>query len=135
MNKKVKRICENLDWSIHEYENDVELEKFSPAGEDFFFCVDKKNFINNVIEYAEDFDSDEHAEMWVENRHTVSGVPQSIRTLMDDADAIKKMLLELAENLNRKIKTRRKINDYIFKKRRRKQRRIRKNRNTDKNDN
>ena len=111
MNRKVRRICENLDWSIHEYEKDVELEKFSPAGEDFFFCVDKKNFINNVIEYAEDFDADDHAEMWVENRHTVNGVPQSIRTLIDDADAIKKMLLELAENLNRKIKTRRNTND------------------------
>ena len=111
MNRKVRRICENLDWSIHEYEKDVELEKFSPAGEDFFFCVDKKNFINNVIEYAEDFDADEHAEMWVENRHTVSGVPKSIRTLIDDADAIKKMLSELAENLNRKMKTRRNIND------------------------
>lgn len=111
MNRKVRRICENLDWSIHEYEKDVELEKFSPAGEDFFFCVDKKNFINNVIEYAEDFDADDHAEMWVGNRQTVSGVPQSIRTLIDDADAIKKMLLELAENLNRKIKTRRNTND------------------------
>ncbi len=111
MNRKVRRICENLDWSIHEYEKDVELEKFSPAGEDFFFCVDKKNFINNVIEYAEDFDADDHAEMWVECRHTVSGVPQSIRTLIDDADDIKKMLLELAENLKRKLKTRRNTND------------------------
>ncbi len=111
MNKRIRKICENLDWSIHEYENDVELEKYSPAGEDFFFCVDKKDFINNVIEYAEDFDADDHAEMWVENRHTVSGVPQSVRTLIDDADAIKKMLLELAENLKRKIKTRRYTND------------------------
>lgn len=63
MNKRIKRICENLDWYIHEYKTDVELEKYSPAGEDFFFCVDKKDFINNVIEYAEDFDADEHAEM------------------------------------------------------------------------
>ena len=111
MNRKIRRICENLDWSIHEYKTDVELEKFSPAGEDFFFCVDKKDFINNVIEYAEDFDADEHAEMWVTNRHTVNGVPQSVRTLIDDADAIKEMLLELAENLKRKIKTRRYTND------------------------
>lgn len=111
MNRKIRRICENLDWSIHEYKDDVELEKYSPAGEDFFFCVDKKDFIKNVIEYAEDFDADDHAEMWVECRHTVSGVPQSIRTLIDDADDIKKMLLELAENLKRKIKTRRNTND------------------------
>ena len=107
MNKRIKRICENLDWNIYEYERDVELEKFSPAGEDFFFCVDKKNFINNVISYAEDFDADEHAEMWVSNRHTVRGVPQSVRTLIDDADAIKEMLLELANKLQAKINVRR----------------------------
>ena len=111
MNKRIKTLCEKLDWKIYEYKNDVELEKYSPAGEDFFFCVEKNDFVNNVCQYAEDFDADEHAEMWVENRQTVSGVPQSIRTLIDDADAIKKMLLELAENLNRKIKTRRNTND------------------------
>lgn len=36
--------------------------------------------------------------------NTVSGVPQSIRTLIDDADAIKNMLLELAKNLSRSKK-------------------------------
>ena len=104
MNKRVKALCEKLDWKVYEYEKDVELEKYSPAGEDFFFCVNKKDFIQNVIEYAEDFDADEHAEMWVENRHSVKGVPQSIRTLIDDADAIKDMLLELANYLKLKNK-------------------------------
>lgn len=104
MNKKLKRICENLDWTLREYEEDIELAKYSPAGEDFFFTVSKKNFLDDVIEYAESFDADEHAEMWVENMHTVSGVPQSIRTLIDDADAIKEMLLELAKKLSRSKK-------------------------------
>lgn len=44
MNKKLKRICENLDWTVREYEEDIELAKYSPAGEDFFFTVSKKNF-------------------------------------------------------------------------------------------
>lgn len=101
MNKRIKRICENLDWTLREYEEDIELAKYSPAGEDFFFTVSKKNFLDDVVEYAESFDADEHAEMWVENMHTVSGVPQSIRTLIDDADAIKEMLLELANKLSR----------------------------------
>lgn len=104
MNKKLKRICENLDWTLREYEEDIELAKYSPAGEDFFFTVSKKNFLDDVIEYAESFDADEHAEMLVENMHTVSGVPQSIRTLIDDADAIKEMLLELANKLSRSKK-------------------------------
>lgn len=104
MNKQIKRICENLDWTLREYEEDFELAKYSPAGEDFFFTVSKKNFLDDVINYAESFDADEHAEMWVENMHTVSGVPQSIRTLIDDADAIKEMLLELANKLSRSKK-------------------------------
>lgn len=104
MNTRIKRICENLDWVIREYEEDIELAKYSPAGEDFFFTVSKKNFLDDVIEYAESFDADEHAEMWVENMHTVSGVPQSIRTLIEDADAIKEMLLELANKLSRSKK-------------------------------
>lgn len=99
MNKKLKRICENLDWYVSEYENDIQLEKYSPAGEDFFFTANKDNFVTNVINYAEDFDPDEHAEMWVKNMHNVNGVPQSIRTLIDDADAIKEMLEELANKL------------------------------------
>ena len=100
MNKALKRVCENLDWTVREYEEDIELAKHSPAGEDFFFSVSKDNFLTEVINYAEDFDADEHAEMWVENMHTVSGVPQSIRTLIEDADAIKEMLLELATKLS-----------------------------------
>lgn len=104
MNKRIKRICENLDWTLREYEEDIEVAKYSPAGEDFFFTVSKKNFLDDVITYAESFDADEHAEMWVENMHTVSGVPQSIRTLIDDADAIKEMLLELANKLSRSKK-------------------------------
>ena len=87
MNKKLKRICENLDWNIREYETDIELAKYSPAGEDFFFTVNKTNFVDEVIIYAEEFDADEHAEMWVNNMHEVKGVPQSIRTLIEDADA------------------------------------------------
>lgn len=100
MNKKLKRICENLDWNIREYETDIELAKYSPAGEDFFFTVNKTSFVDEVIIYAEEFDADEHAEMWVNNMHEVKGVPQSIRTLIEDADAIKEMLLELAKELS-----------------------------------
>lgn len=91
-------ICEDLDWSVHIYKDDVELEKYSPAGEDFIFTVPTLNFVKQVEEYAEDFDPDEHAEMWVDSRGK-GGCPSSIRDLIDDADAIAEMLKELAEAL------------------------------------
>ena len=100
MNNKHRKICENLGWTLREYEKDVDVCQYSPAGEDFFFTVAKRNFAEEVDQYADDFDADEHAEMWVECRKSVRGVPQSIRTLIDDADAIQEMLYSLARALN-----------------------------------
>lgn len=104
MNKRQKRICERLGWNVTINKDDVELSQFSPAGEDFYFTADKKNFARSIREYAEGFDPDEHAEMWVNYMHIVKGVPQSIRTLINDADAIKEMLTELSEQIYKTIK-------------------------------
>lgn len=49
-------------------------------------------------EYAEDFDEDEHVELWVGGRGK-RGVPETVRELVEDAKAIQKMLYELAEAL------------------------------------
>mgnify|MGYP001113306904 CR=1 FL=1 len=92
-------ICENLGWWLNIYDTDIEIGQSSPLGEDFFFTVSKENFANNIISYAEDFDADEHAEMWVDCRGK-RGVPSSIRDLIDDADDIKQMLTELSEQIN-----------------------------------
>lgn len=104
MNKKLKKFCEKQDWNVYEYDDCIELSKYSPAGEDFNFAVNKDNFTQNIVEYAENFDADEHAEMWVNNMHNVNGVPQSIRTLINDADDIKQMLLDLASALQQRRK-------------------------------
>lgn len=100
MNKRQKAICEKLGWEVQPEGNRVVLSQSSPAGEDFFFYVDNKKFAENVSEFAEEFDPDEHAEMWVKCMHSVRGVPQSIRILIDDADAIKEMLTELSDQIN-----------------------------------
>ena len=90
-------VCEALDWLVHDDpdEDYVELEKYSPAGEDFIFGVQKGNFIKNVREYADDFDVDEHVELWIEGRGK-RGVPATARELVEDAEAIRDMLNELA---------------------------------------
>lgn len=98
-------IIESLGWRIHEanYENGEkcwELGKYSPAGEDFTFIAGDKRLVENISEYATNFDPDEHAEMWVRARYegTDKTIP-GIRTLIEDADAIKSMLEELAADL------------------------------------
>ena len=94
-------ILEENDWSVSSYTDDgrVELQKYSPAGEDFSIIVEVEDFTESVREYANDFDADEHAEMWVEARGKVNGVPESIRELIDDAEEIQEMLNELADAL------------------------------------
>lgn len=100
MNRKQRKICDKLGWVLREDDKYVDVCQYSPAGEDFFFTVPKRNFAQEVDQYADDFDADEHAEMWIECRNTVRGVPQSIRTLINDADAIQEMLYGLARALN-----------------------------------
>lgn len=104
MNKKIKNIIENLGWNIYEDESDIELEKYSPLGEDFIFSIDNNNnIVEQIVDYAEDFDVDEHAEMYI-NIRGEGGVPNSIKDLIEDAQDIKQMLLELANELKKETK-------------------------------
>lgn len=100
MDKKLREKAEELGWSLYEDENGgIELGKYSPAGEDFSFYVhEKENLVETTREYAGGFDTEEHIEMWVQARHSTSGVPD-IKTLVKDANAIQEMLNELADAL------------------------------------
>lgn len=101
--------AEELGWSYTVYEEQgqnnrmyVELENYSPAGEDFIMTVgfDIENqvatFIDDLRSYYENFDPDEHAEMWIPSMGK-GGCPSSIRRLIEDADAIDEMIKELLD--------------------------------------
>lgn len=99
MNERYRDICESLDWSVTaDGDGNIELEKYSPAGEDFIITVGEVDFVDNVKAYAASFDQNEHVEMWVNARRSTKGVP-SVKELVEDAEAIDKMLKELAEAL------------------------------------
>lgn len=99
MNDKYREICEHLEWAVMECgDGNIELEKYSPAGEDFIITVGEEDFVENVKAYAAHFDQEEHIEMWVNARHSTKGVP-SIKELVVDAQAIDDMLRELAATL------------------------------------
>lgn len=105
MNKTHANICEKLGWSVHTYQEQdyytnkvikyVSLSQHSPAGEDFSFDVEDRDFANNVKEYAADYNVDDHVELWIPNRGQ-RGVPSSISVLVEDAKAISSMLEDLA---------------------------------------
>lgn len=98
LSRRIRRIAESLDWTVMEYgDGTVEFRQSSPAGEDFSFTVSIEKAESEIYSYYSFFDADEHIEMWVKARSNgVSGIP-SIRTLVEDADAIEEMLEALAE--------------------------------------
>ena len=85
-----------------------EIEFYSPKGEDVCECIfydgTDESFIKAFRSNAENFDANEHAEMWIENRGRVSGVPESVRDLITDAEWIKDTLLSVADELEGKHK-------------------------------
>ena len=80
-----------------------EIEFYSPKGEDVCECIfydgTDESFIKAFRSNTENFDANEHAEMWIENRGKVGGVPDSIWDLINDAEWIKKTLLAVADEL------------------------------------
>lgn len=111
-NKELERFlgkAEELDWSYNlfkEYDGRTyaEMEKYSPLGEDFGMIIhfSEENpadtFMNDLKGYYYDFDPEEHAEMWIENRGK-NGTPDSIQDLLDDAKDIEEMIGELIQYL------------------------------------
>ena len=99
-------IGENLGWKVEwgaqsngKY---VTFSQYSPAGEDFSFDIwyEKIGDVpDRIMEYYNDFDIDEHVEMWIDaRRNGVSGVPSTCR-LVKDAEDIEEMIWNLAEEL------------------------------------
>lgn len=87
-----------------------DIEFYSNADEDVIETVwydgTDSGFIEEFRQLANDFDADEHAEMWISHRGE-NGVPDDIRTLIDDAEGIKNKLLSVAEQLEEIIKEKR----------------------------
>ena len=95
--KEIKRIEKETCFGVQEYEDYYYFNYYSPAGEDFGFEItreEKSKMIENIIDYAFDFDPEEHAAMWYgANR----GEPSSMRALLDDADDIAEQLDKLSD--------------------------------------
>jgi hypothetical protein len=83
-------------------EYDVELETYSPEGENvivpLIYNGTEEGFVNAFVDYANKFDAEEHAEMWIGHRGK-NGVPGSIKDLLKDAEWIKNTLLKVADAL------------------------------------
>lgn len=92
-----EEICEECGWRVNRSGTEIELTKYSPAGEDLYIVIDANDDLAEQIqEYANDFDVDEHVKMWITS--SSSGVP-SVRELLEDAEWIENDLQNLAKAL------------------------------------
>ncbi len=112
LSNRIVELLEEYDFSlcgeiIERYNDkgnyDVELETYSPEGENVIVSLTydgtEESFICAFVDYTNDFDAEEHAEMWIESRGK-NGVPNSIKDLLEDAEWIKNTLMKIAEELN-----------------------------------
>lgn len=107
LNNKVIEIVENNGFSICKIEkqgNDfyIDINQGTPLGEDWWVTIwfdgTDEGFIKAVREIYNNFDVDEEAEIWIENRGK-NGIPNSIKALIRDAEWKESMLDELADEL------------------------------------
>lgn len=119
------KLAEDLGWSynVSDTPNErgevcVELEKYSPQGQDFIATIwfeneNEHNFIKALREYWQDFDPDEEACKWIgEDGHGKNGAPYSIRDILDDMEDCKGMLRKLYVAFHNKAYPDNKIGEY-----------------------
>ena len=84
-----------------------EFSKFSPAGRDFSFGAEMKGAkLNSLIEHLEDyyenFDVDYETYIWLDQwGHGKNGAPCRLRAVLEDSEAIEKMVEALLKAINK----------------------------------
>lgn len=96
----IEAIAELFGWSCRwDEEENLELENWSPAGEDLVYYAPAPDVIRSFVQSARDFDIDEHVEELIEAKHNgLAGVPRAT-VLVEDAKEIDEMLNDLADAL------------------------------------
>lgn len=99
ISQKILDALDDNNWKpyIDTEDNSIELEWYSPAGEDFLLSFDVKDdddFLSQLYDAYINFDTEQHA---VEN-YGMRGAP-GLRVLLDDADAIEDELKRLCAHL------------------------------------
>ena len=94
ISQKILDALDDNNWKLYidTEDNFIELEWYSPAGEDFLLSFDVKDddFLSQLYDAYINFDTEQHA---VEN-YGMRGAP-GLRVLLDDADAIEDELKRL----------------------------------------
>lgn len=107
----IAHCAEAQGWNVEgktdyrEQSTEFEFSKFSPAGRDFSFSVTLKNadfstFINELENFYEGYDVDYETYIWLdEEGHGKNGAPYRLRDVLEDMEAIERMIEQLLESI------------------------------------
>ena len=103
--KLSKKLTEQINlagFSIHQYDDgSFEFGKYSPAGQDFSFCVSgktKDELERNIVEYYDGYDVSYEAYIWLDNEgHGKKGAPYDMKDVYEDMVACREFIWELYE--------------------------------------
>lgn len=107
LQKKLAQVLEANGWSFDQPQKQgkdyyLEINHETPAGEDWWETIwydgTIEGFDISVYNRFMEFDVDEDVEMWVERRGK-NGVPNSIRTLVENAEYKEEALKKLSDAL------------------------------------
>ena len=102
-------IIEKHEWSI-DYEDDgtIYFSKYSPAGQDFGFYIEKVESIeelaDKIYDQYNEYDVSEATYMWLDSDgHGKNGAPYDMKDVYEDMEACEQNILELYELIKEKI--------------------------------
>ena len=97
MNKKIKKILENKGFNITRELQMFELSMFTPAGEDWYICL---NALEDIEDYANGFDPEEEFTKWINAKQQgFQGIP-SVPELWKDQLWKQELLNKIVEEIN-----------------------------------
>lgn len=90
----IEEIMEYNNFDINDTGGRFELSQYTPAGQDWFICL---NNLEDIVDYAEDFDPEEEFKIWVGANRGEPDIP----TLWKDQLWKQELLNKIAEEVKR----------------------------------
>lgn len=101
----------DIDFSVKEYDDEFYFSKYSPAGQDFNFSIDKteietiEDLADAVYKYYRDYDCSEETYVWLDKTgHGTNGAPYNMKDVYEDMEACETYIYELYKLLKEENK-------------------------------
>lgn len=97
--EQITQIAESLGWKVEVDESDITFSRYTTAGQDFSFSVNKnKDITDEVLDYYEGYDPSEEAILWCDSSgHGKKGAPYHLKDIIADMEEAEEMVGTLYE--------------------------------------